>query len=158
MEVILLQDIKGLGKRNDIKNVATGYARNFLLPKKLVEVATPPALKKLIEERTLAKEEHKKLVEVSEENVKKIQKLTLRFQLKARASLSAKASASAGEKKEVFGSVNAKDIERALEEQGFRGATAQLRKPIKTLGEQKVEIDLGEGVHAPVRVLIEAGE
>ena len=143
MKIILLENIKGIGKKLDVKEVKDGYARNFLLPKKMAEAATPQALKKLIEEKSKKKEERGKLVTVLGERAGKIQKLTLSFKLKT------------GGKKEVFGSVNAKDIERVLEERGIPDAKADLEKPIKVLGKTTIPVDLGEGVKTEVKVLVE---
>ena len=143
MKVILLENIKGIGKKLDVKEVKDGYARNFLLPKRMAEAATPQALKKLIEEKSKKEEEHGKLVTILEERAEKIGKLTLFFKLKV------------GGKDEVFGSVSAKDIERALEERGIPDVKADLEKPIKSLGEKEIEIDLSEGVKTKVKILVE---
>ncbi|MBI4033933.1 MAG: 50S ribosomal protein L9 [Candidatus Brennerbacteria bacterium] len=143
MKVILLQDIRGVGKKHDVKDVSLGYARNFLLPKSLAEVATPPAFKKLMDMKAVEQEEKKKLAAVLEEKAREIKKLTLNFELKT------------GGKGEVFGSVTAKDIEEALADKGISGVKTELSRPIKELGEKEVEVGLGEGIKTKVKVVVE---
>ncbi|MCP6720011.1 MAG: 50S ribosomal protein L9 [Patescibacteria group bacterium] len=150
MKVILLEDIKGVGEKLDVKEVKDGYARNFLLPKKMAEAATPQALKRLIEEKSKIEEESEKLAAILEERAGKIKDLTLSFKRK-----NLPAGRQTREKKEVFGSVNAKDIERALEKHGIPDVRVDLEKPIKTLGETSVPVDLGEGIKTKVSVLVE---
>lgn len=143
MKVILLQDVKGLGKRNDIKEVSVGYARNFLLPKNLVEITTPGALKRLLEVRAKKEEEKKVLIADLERKKEKIKDITLAFKVKV------------GKEGGVFGSISAKDIKSALEEKGILSAEAKLKKPLKELGEHQIEINLGEGIKADIKILIE---
>jgi large subunit ribosomal protein L9 len=144
MKVILLQDIKGLGKKNDVKDVSLGYARNFLLPRNLAEVATGVALSRLMEARTQSEEEKKKLIAVLEGRKEKIKGMTFEFKVKV------------GKEGGVFSSVSARDIEGALAEKGIPNATVELKKPLKELGEHSIGINLGEGVHTQVMVLLEA--
>lgn len=143
MKIILLENIKGIGRKLDVKEVKDGYARNFLLPKGMAEAATPRALKKLIEEKSNMEKERGKLVAVLEERAEKIGKLTLFFKLKV------------GGKDEIFGSVNAKDVEEALNNEGVPEVKVLLEKPIKDLGEKEVKVDLGEGVKTKVKILVE---
>ncbi len=142
MKVILLEDIKGLGKKYDVKNVATGYARNFLLPKNLAEAATPKALKRLLAIKAQIERDREKRFAELQEQARKIEKMMLQFKLKT------------GSQGEIFSSVTAKDIENALKEKGINNATVKLAKPIKELGEHNVEISLGEGVKTNVRILV----
>jgi len=144
MKVILLEDIRGLGKRNDVKEVSGGYARNFLLPKKLAEVATGAALKRMAELKSKMDAEHEKLVTKLKAEAEKIKNEKLFFKVKT------------GEKGEVFGSVTARDIERELAERGIPETEAELKKPLKVLGEHTVEVNLGEGVKVEVSVLLES--
>ncbi len=142
MKVILLGDIRGLGKRNDVKEVSGGYARNFLLPKKLAEAATGAALKRMAELKSKMDAEHEKLVTKLKAEAEKIKNEKLFFKVKT------------GEKGEVFGSVTARDIERELAERGVPRAEAELKKPLKALGEHAVEINFGEGIKTDIRVLL----
>ena len=93
MKVILLSDVRGSGKKGDIVNVSDGYARNFLLPKKLAKEANAQALNELNNE--IKAKEHKLEIQKNEalENVKKIEGKTIKI------------SASAGENGNLFGSV-----------------------------------------------------
>jgi len=144
MRVILLEDIKGLGKKYEVKEVADGYGRNFLLPRGLAVVATPAALSKLEKlKKELAAEKEKKLAEL-QNKAKQIQSLKLPFKVKT------------GPKGEFFGSVTARDIEIALGERGFSGVKVELKKPIKEIGETEAPVILGEGIKVGVRVVVES--
>lgn len=143
MKVILLEDIRGLGKKNDIKDVSSGYARNFLLPKKIAEVATGAALKRATELKLKMEAEYGRLVATLKEEAEKIEGEKLVFKVKT------------GEKDEVFGSVTARDIEHELAERGIPGAKAELKKPLKELGEHLIDINFGENIKAKVKVLLE---
>ena len=81
MKVILLTDIKGFGKKHEVKEVKEGYVRNFLFPKKLVIVATPEALQRLSKEKADAEKDHALLVAKLAEVEKKLRSLKLFFQL-----------------------------------------------------------------------------
>lgn len=133
MEVILLQDIKSLGKRGDVKNAADGYARNFLVPKNLAKPATAAALKELESQKvTLEKQLQELKTEI--ENIEKVTAsrpfiFTLRV----------------GEKGEVFGSVGNREIQEKLLERfpQLQAADLEIKAGhIKGLGKQEVEIKL----------------
>ena len=143
MKVILLQNIKGLGKRHDVKEVKDGYARNFLIPQKLAEFATAAALKKVADLKLKEKTEREGMVAELKAEAEKIKDKKIVFKVKT------------GEKGEVFGSVSALDIKGELEKSGIRHGVAVAPKPIKTLGETKVEINLGEGIKTEVVVVVE---
>jgi large subunit ribosomal protein L9 len=108
MEVILREEIEKLGNRGDIVNVADGYARNYLLPKKLAVPATE-ANKKIIEqERQAYLRREAKLASEAEELARMLAGVTVTIAQKA------------GEMDQLFGSVTAKDIAEALEQQNFQ--------------------------------------
>ncbi len=133
MRVILLQDIKSLGRRGDVKNVADGHARNFLLPRNLVKPATTAAIQELEREKS-------KLVKQFEElktELEGIEKATaaepLVFQIKA------------GEKGEVFGSVGVREIQEKLLERfpKLQSTDPEIRADhIRELGRKEIEIKL----------------
>ncbi len=140
MRIILLKDVKGLGKKLEVKEVKEGYARNALIPQKLAEIATPSALAHLAAKQAEANAEHAALIVLLHEEVAHLQNETLEFKMRV------------GEKNEVFGSITAKTIDHALAEKGYVHAKAHLPHPIKSLGEFKVDVDLGEGIKTALTV------
>lgn len=142
MKVILLQDVKGLGRRYDMKDVSDGYARNVLLPKKQAEPATKEAIARLERVQLKLSAEHDARISKFKAEAEKLSALTLDFKLKA------------GEKGEAFGSVTESEIKKALAERGFPEIKLDLPKHIKTFGEHMIPADLGEGVKAILRVVV----
>ena len=142
MEVILREDIDKLGSRGQLVKVAPGYARNFLLPKRLAVPATE-ANKKIIEqERQAHLRRETKLAADAADLGKMMSGVVLTISQKA------------GESDQLFGSVTSKDIAEALEKQGY---TIERRKialdePIKTLGEFKVPLRLHKEVTVEIAV------
>lgn len=140
MKVILLEDIKNIGKKFEIKDLKEGYVRNYLLPRKLVLIYNSENLKKIeflkkkIEE---AKKEKLNLIEKEKEILKD---LILTFNVKV------------GEHNEVFGSVNKNELEEALLKKGIKNFKVNLEKPLKTLGIHEVEINLGENQKVNLKV------
>jgi len=142
MEVILREDIDTLGRRGDLVKVAPGYARNFLLPKKLA-VAANESNKKIVEqERQAALRRDAKEVSSATDLGKLMANVSLTFAQKA------------GENDHLFGSVTAADIAAQLEKQGYTidRKKIQLAEPIKALGEYKVAIKLHRDVTIEVPV------
>ncbi|MDI6820882.1 MAG: 50S ribosomal protein L9 [Patescibacteria group bacterium] len=144
MKVIILQDIKGLGQRGEVKEVSSGYARNFLLPKKFVEIATFDALNRLAQKKAKWKKEHQKLIVDLKERAKELENAVITFKV------------AIGEKGEIFGSVSRKDIESALHEKGIQNVKVNIERSLKTVGENKVEVDLGEGIKTTLKVVLQA--
>ncbi len=142
MEVILREDVDKLGSRGQLVKVASGYARNFLLPKRLAVPATE-ANKKIIEqERQAHLRREAKLVADATDLAKMM------------ADLSVTISQKAGENDQLFGSVTSKDIVEALEKQGYTidRRKIALEEPIKTLGDFKVPLRLHHEVTAEITV------
>ena len=142
MEVILREDVDKLGARGQLVKVAAGYARNFLLPKRLAVPATD-ANKKIVEQ-----ERHAHLRREAKE-VADSQELS-----KLMANVAITIAQKAGENEQLFGSVTSKDIAEALESQGYTidRRKIQLAEPIKTLGEHKVPIRLHREVTTEISV------
>ncbi|MDP3881008.1 MAG: 50S ribosomal protein L9 [bacterium] len=138
MEVILLQDIKGLGRKNEIKKVSDGYARNFLIPKGLVKAADT----KNREEKSKIDKEQEKELEQKKEIAKQLEAESFHFSLNA------------GKDGQIFGSVSKRDIEESLRHRNIAFVSVDLPKPIKGTGEHTVDVNLGEGIHAKVNVSI----
>jgi large subunit ribosomal protein L9 len=146
MKVILLQDVKGLGKANSVANVSDGYARNFLIPKGLVKEATPANMREL--ERINAENAARRA-----ESLETAQALAKRIAM-LRVTLKSKG----GEGGRLFGSITAKDIADGLKEQHDIEVDKKkfvLEAPIKQMGEHVVEIKLFTDVTAKLRVIVE---
>ncbi len=142
MEVILREEIEKLGKRGDLVKVAAGYARNYLLPKKLAVTATE-SNKKIVEQE---KQAH---LRRDAKEVSEAQDLG-----KLMGSVSISIAQKAGENDQLFGSVTAGDIASALEKQGYNvdRRKVHLEEPIKQLGEHKVTVRLHRDVSIDVPV------
>ena len=145
MTVILLQDIKGVGKKDEIINASDGYARNFLLPKKLAVEANNENISKLkakndskAYKKSLEKEEAQKTVD-------KLKGILLKIPVKT------------GENGKVFGSITSKEIADNLKQQykiEIDKKKIDLKEPIKVLGSFSVNIKLYEGVVGTLKVQI----
>ncbi|RPI97922.1 MAG: 50S ribosomal protein L9 [Spirochaetales bacterium] len=144
MKVILQKDIPNLGEAGDIKDVSDGYARNFLLPKKMVLVANDSSQKAAVHQR--------KLIKIKKDKRKK-QSETL---METFAGLDIKIGAQVGEEEKLFGSVTSMDIARKLKELGHDvdRRKIHLEEPIKKLGEYEVPVKLDEGVTAKLKVTV----
>jgi len=142
MEIILREDVEKLGNRGDVVKVAAGYARNFLLPKKLAVAATD-ANKKIVEqERQAHLRREARAIGESQDLAKLLATVTLTISRKA------------GENDQLFGSVTAADVSDALAAQKYviERRKIALDEPIKTLGEHKVPVRLHRDVTAEVTV------
>jgi len=147
MEVILREEIENLGRRGEVVKVAAGYARNFLLPKRLAVAATE-SNKKIVEQEKQAhlRREAKEIGDASE-LAKMVANVNITIAQKA------------GENDQLFGSVTVQDIAAALEKQGYNIERRKLHldEPIKSLGEFKVSVKLHREVtvELPVHVVKE---
>jgi large subunit ribosomal protein L9 len=142
MDVILREDVEKLGTRGQVVKVASGYARNFLLPKRLAVAATDSNKKIVEQERQAALRREAKESADAAELGKLVQTVTITIAQKA------------GENDQLFGSVTSKDIAESLEKQNYQidRRKIQLADPIKTLGEFKVPIRLHRDVTVDVTV------
>lgn len=148
MKVILKQDIESVGRRGDIVNVARGYGRNYLLPRRLATEVTASNLKAIeLEKKALLKknEEERKSYQSL---IEKLSGLSLTFVRKA------------GEKDHIFGSVSAADIKDALAAQGFEVDKKKigLEEPIKRLGRFTVPVRVYHDDKAEIRVEVKPEE
>lgn len=145
MKLILLQDIRGLGRKYEVKEVSDGHARNFLLPKKLAEAATPEALKRLAAHQAETEKEDAELSKRFQEIAQTLTDQSLEISMKAD-----------GEGN-VFGSVNKDSILKAMREHGWvtkERVEVILEHPLKKLGDYKVPIHLKKGLETELRVRI----
>jgi large subunit ribosomal protein L9 len=142
MEIILREDIDNLGTRGQVVKVAEGYARNFLLPKKLAVAATDSNRKIVEQERQAHLRKEAKEVGEAQELAKLVGAVTVTISRKA------------GESDQLFGSVTAADISDALTAQKYNveRRKIQLDEPIRTLGEHKVTVRLHRDVTAEITV------
>ena len=144
MKVILQKDIPSLGDAGDIKEVAEGFARNYLLPKKLVIVANDSSKKAI--------EHQKKLIKIKKDKRKKSSEQIAQSMTGVELTITAQV----GEEGKLFGSVTSMDIARSLREKGFEIDKRKilLDAPIKQEGEFNVSIKLEEGLTASVKVKV----
>lgn len=145
MKVILTQDVKGQGKKDQVVNVSDGYARNFLFPKKLAVPADSSALND-IKNKESAKQ-HKLDVEkqTAEEIAKKLQTITVKFEY------------SSGPDKKLYGSVTSKDISEALKKDfgiDIDKRKITLNENIKSFGNFTADVKLFTGVSGKINILV----
>lgn len=144
MEVILREDIEKLGARGAVVKVAAGYARNFLLPKRLAVAATDSNRKIVEQERHAHLRKEAKQKGEAEDLARLMGAATVTIARKA------------GENDQLFGSVTANDIADALTVQKYNveRRRIQLDEPIRTLGEHKVPVRLHREVTAEITVIV----
>lgn len=150
MKVILKQDVENVGRRGDIINVAPGFGRNYLIPKKLAAAVTASNLKMVeIERQALKKRLEKERLSYGD-LIQKLNAVTLRFTRKA------------GEKDMIFGSVSLTDIKDGLDKLGFEVDKKKIvfDEPIKRLGRYTVAIKVFHDDKAEIKVEVvrEEGE
>jgi large subunit ribosomal protein L9 len=145
MEVILREDVEKVGARGAVVKVADGYARNYLLPKRLAVRATDSNKKIVEQERGAYLRREAKDMSESQDLAKLLTGVTLTFRHKV------------GENNHLFGSVTAKDIADALEAQKFHveRRKVQLEEPIRTVGEHEVTVRLHRDVTTHIKVVVE---
>ena len=148
MRVILKREVRGLGRPGDIKDVADGYAQNFLLPKGLAIEATAGEMKHLSQERQAEKLKKDRAHADAEALAARLATLTLVFKLKA------------GQQGKTFGSVTNKDIAEALKREhgiDLDRVSIQLGEPVRALGTHNIEVRLLSDVRAKVTIAVEPG-
>jgi large subunit ribosomal protein L9 len=145
MEVILREDIETLGSRGSVVKVAAGYARNYLLPKRLAVPASDSNLKIVEQEREAHLRREAKAKSDAEALARIMSNVTLTFRQRV------------GDNNQLFGSVTAKDVADALEAQKFHidRRKIHLDEPIRTLGEHTVSIRLHPDVNTDIKVVVE---
>lgn len=148
MKVIFQQDVRGQGKKGEMKEVSDGYARNFLFPKNLAVAATADNLNAMkLKEKAKAAQAAKERAEALE-NAKKLEQVEV------------KVLAKAGSNGRLFGSVTSKEIAEALEAQ--HGITIEKNKivqpePIKTFGKYDIKCKFGHEISGVLHVVVEEG-
>lgn len=145
MKVILLQEVKNLGKKGGLIEVAEGYGRNFLLPRGLAIEASEGNVRSLQEEKTREKAKADRLIREAK---------ALRDKLNGR---EVNVKARAGESGKLFGSVTAKDIADALAQAAkvpVDKKKVEIKEPIRTVGVHSASVKLGTDIVAEVKVRI----
>lgn len=146
MEVILLENVPSLGKAGDIVQVAVGYGRNFLIPKKLAMEATPQNIRLWEKQREVFRHKKSKELERAREEAQRIESLS--FTLRR----------TAGESEKLFGSVTSLDLQKVLQEHGILVDRKKilLPHPLKKLGSFSIPIRLHPEVTAQINIQIVA--
>jgi large subunit ribosomal protein L9 len=144
MQIILQEDVEKLGTRGQLVDVAEGYARNFLLPRKLGLEASPANLKRLEKIRVTLSKRTATEKDAAEKQAELLRGVTVTLSRKA------------GETDQLFGSVTAADLSAALAELGLEvdKRQIQLAEPIKTVGEFQVPVKLVHGVTAEFKTIV----
>lgn len=144
MKVIFLQDVKGQGKKGEIKEVSEGYARNYLLPRGVVQIATEGAKKTLSQQAASAQKKKDNEKKEAQELAARLSEMKIVIQAKA------------GEGGRLFGAITSKQIAEALEGQGISidKRKIELDEPIRTLGVTKVTVKLYPDVKGTLSVQV----
>lgn len=145
MKVILLQDIEGLGKAGDLKDVANGYARNYLLPRRLAAGATPGLIANRSQRIAAEQRKLEKLAEQNKQLAERLAQITLTFKAKV------------GSQGRLYGSITSQDIASALrdaENITVDRRTIELPEPIRTLGTFSVPVKVASQVEPKITVSI----
>lgn len=146
MKVILTKDVKKLGKKGEVVNVADGYARNFLLPQGFAEEATDSKVKKLKQKQKAKAKRKQRELEEAQQKAAQLKDKVVTIKTKA------------GEKGKLFGSVTTKDIAKAVKKQfglDVDKRKIELDDPIKALGRHRVGIKIYPDVTAQIIVAVE---
>ena len=144
-QAILLQDVESLGERGDVIDVAPGYLRNYLLPRRLAESATPASIRVAAQRRDRAEQAQRDAQERAQENASLLSRTVLTIPQQA------------GDGGRLFGSVTPQDIADAIRD--ARGIRVDRRKihleePIRTVGTRMVDIEVSPGVNAQVKTIV----
>lgn len=145
MKVILQQDVKGQGKKGQLVEVSDGYARNFLLAKKLAVMATPENINTMKQQEKAKKAQEAAEKAEAQATAKKLESITV------------KVAAKAGEGGRLFGAVTAKEVAEALSAQhgiAINKAKLVMEEPIKACGGYKLKAKLGYEVVGTVNVMV----
>jgi len=148
-EVLLLRDVKRLGKAGEIKRVADGYARNYLIPRKLAVMVTESTIQQVRAKLQAEARRREKEITTAQSLAERLPQITLTFKVKA------------GEKGQLYGSITNADIATSLEKeigQKFDKRRVLLEEPLRHLGSYKVPVKLATDIVPEVTVVLEAEE
>lgn len=144
MRVILLENVEGVGKKLEVKEVADGHAKNFLFARGLAKKATPEALEWLAMQKELAAQKAEEELKLTQDLASNLDDLEVSIPVKV------------GEEGQLFESVNVQKIADRLKEMGYEVKKNQisLETPIKELGEFPVKIAFEHNLEAEIRVIV----
>jgi len=144
MQIILKEDLDNLGKSGEVVNVKEGYGRNYLLPRGLAVVATADDLARVAHEKRVIAARAAKLSKETQAEADRLGQVTVSI------------ARTVGEEDKLFGSVTSRDIAEALAEQKIviDAKKLHLEEPIKTLGLTEVQVKLGHGISAKIKVWV----
>jgi len=145
MKIVLLKDVANVGRAGEVKEVADGYGRNFLLPKKLALLATPSALKAAEAQLQKAKEKEKLFAAEVTKLAQQLEGLLITFKEKA------------SSEDRLYGSVRDSDIARELSQltgQDIAKEKIELEEPIRQLGEYEVTVRFSQDLAPKIKVIV----
>lgn len=145
MKIILLQDVKGQGKKGEVVDVNEGYARNFLIKKGLAEIATASKLNDINQKKSAADFHKAEEVKATKQLAENLNGKSFTVKIKA------------GQGGKVFGSVTGANISDALQQAGYAVDKKKivLSQPIKSVGTYDVDLKLLEGISAKIKITVE---
>jgi large subunit ribosomal protein L9 len=149
MKVIFLKDVPGIAKRDEVREVAEGYARNFLFVRGLAERADSAALKTLEERKVRHERDKEAELKEAQALAQKIEGLEIRIQAKA------------SDEGTLFGAISPNMIVSRLTEMGYseiKKGSVTISEPIKRAGEYEATVGLDHGIEASIRVIVESDE
>lgn len=144
MKVIFIKDVKGQGKKNEIKEVADGYGQNFLIKKGFVVLATQNNIKRLDQDLSEQRLEETLLIKDMESLKQKLEKEKFLFHAKT------------GKADMMFGTISVKQIKKELDNKGYQIDKKQIKlmNPITSLGFHNVKIELHKQVEATIKIQV----
>ena len=144
MKIILIKNVPNLGQKDEIKEVAGGYARNFLFPKKMAVAATPADLRDWVARKKILELKAEADLKEVGEVAKKLDGLELEINAKTEPG------------GQLYGSINEVKIVKALKDKGFKIPKSQiiLGQPIKEVGDHEISINLAHGLEVKIKVIV----
>ncbi len=147
MKVLLIKDVPNLGKAGEVKDVKDGYAKNFLIARGFAKIATKDVIEAWEKEQQKRKEMEAKEIEELKKIKEKIESITLTIRHKA------------GANGALFGAITNKEVSEELKKQfgiEIDKKHIDIHPPIKQTGEYDIDIKLGHGIHATLKLIVEA--
>ncbi len=144
MKVILTEEVPNLGNKGEVKNVADGYARNYLIPRNLAVEATPARMKEIEKQQKIQEKKEQKEIAAAQEQARELEGKTFIFKVQA------------SEEGRLFGSVTSADIAEAMKEEGvdLDKRKIELEDPIKELGEFQIPIKFKGGIETHIQIQV----